>query len=458
MPEARQQDDNFIKEKNARHLWHPMAHPADSQAHPPTIVTRGEGVFITDIDGHRVVDGVGGLWNVNLGFSCEPIKQAISDQLDRLPYYSIFRGTTNDAAVELSYELAQFFEPDGLQRAFYTSGGGDSVETALRLARQYHKIRGDAGRVKFISLKKGYHGTHMGGASVNGDAKFRTQYEPLLPGCYHIPAPYTYRNPFDETDPARLAQLCAAALVDEIAFQGPDTIAAFIMEPVLGAGGVIPPHESFMPMMRDICDKHGILLIADEVITAFGRTGSWSGSRHWGVKPDFACTAKAITNGYFPFGAVMMSEKIAQLFEHDETGKAAIGHGYTYSGHPVGAAAALACLAETKRLDVPLNAAKRGTQMYEGCLRLQEKYELIGDVRGGHGLMTALELVSDRKTKTPPARPVPLALQAAAYENGAMVRVSGPNVILSPALVISESEVETILSALDKGLAEASEL
>ena len=458
MPEARQQDDNFIKEKNARHLWHPMAHPADSQAHPPTIVTRGEGVFITDIDGHRVVDGVGGLWNVNLGFSCEPIKQAISDQLGRLPYYSIFRGTTNDAAVELSYELAQFFEPDGLQRAFYTSGGGDSVETALRLARQYHKIRGDAGRVKFISLKKGYHGTHMGGASVNGDAKFRTQYEPLLPGCYHIPAPYTYRNPFDETDPARLAQLCAAALVDEIAFQGPDTIAAFIMEPVLGAGGVIPPHESFMPMMRDICDNHGILLIADEVITAFGRTGSWSGSRHWGVKPDFACTAKAITNGYFPFGAVMMSEKIGELFEHDETGKAAIGHGYTYSGHPVGAAAALACLAETKRLDVPLNAAKRGTQMYEGCLRLQEKYELIGDVRGGHGLMTALELVSDRKTKTPPAKPVPLALQAAAYENGAMVRVSGPNVILSPALVISESEVETILSALDKGLAEASEL
>ena len=458
MPEARQQDDNFIKEKNARHLWHPMAHPADSQAHPPTIVTRGEGVFITDIDGHRVVDGVGGLWNVNLGFSCEPIKHAISDQLDRLPYYSIFRGTTNDAAVELSYELAQFFEPDGLQRAFYTSGGGDSVETALRLARQYHKIRGDAGRVKFISLKKGYHGTHMGGASVNGDAKFRTQYEPLLPGCYHIPAPYTYRNPFDETDPARLAQLCAAALVDEIAFQGPDTIAAFIMEPVLGAGGGIPPHESFMPMMRDICDNHGILLIADEVITAFGRTGSWSGSRHWGVKPDFACTAKAITNGYFPFGAVMMSEKIAELFEHDETGKAAIGHGYTYSGHPVGAAAALACLAETKRLDVPLNAAKRGTQMYEGCLRLQEKYELIGDVRGGHGLMTALELVSDRKTKTPPAKPVPLALQAATYENGAMVRVSGPNVILSPALVISESEVETILSALDKGLAEASEL
>jgi len=174
-----------------------------------------------------------------------------------------------------------------------------------------------------------------------------------LPGCFQIPAPYTYRNPFNESDPERLAQLCLAALEDEIAFQGAGTIAAFIMEPVLGAGGVIPPHPSFMPGVREICSRNGILLIADEVITAFGRTGSWSGSRHWGVQPDFSCTAKAITNGYFPFGAVMIAEQVAQVFEQDETGRAAIGHGYTYSGHPVGAAAALACLAETKRLDVP---------------------------------------------------------------------------------------------------------
>ena len=394
-------DDNFLKENNARHMWHPMGHPADSLANPPTIVTKGEGVCITDVDGHRVVDAVGGLWNVNLGFSCEPIKKAIAEQLDILPYYSTFRGTTNDAVIELSYQLAEFFAPDGLVRSFYTSGGGDSVETALRLARQYHKVCGEPGRVKFLSLKKGYHGTHIGGASVNGNANFRTQYEPLLPGCYHIPAPYTYRNPFNETDPEKLAGLCAAALEDEINFQGPSTIAAFIMEPVLGAGGVIPPHETFMPMVRDICDRYGILLIADEVITAFGRTGSWTGSRHWNVKPDLMCTAKAITNGYFPFGAVMLSDRIVDAFENDKTGTAFIGHGYTYSGHPVGAAAAIACLAETKRLNVPENAAARGKQLYEGCLKLAEKHELIGDVRGGHGLMTAMELVSDRKTKAP---------------------------------------------------------
>ncbi|WP_334192526.1 aminotransferase class III-fold pyridoxal phosphate-dependent enzyme [Pararhodobacter sp.] len=444
-------DENFLKANNARHLWHPMTHPADHHKNPPTIVTAAEGVRITDIDGHQVVDGVGGLWNVNLGYSCQPVKDAISAQLDTLPYYSIFRGTSNDKVIELAEELKDFFAPDGLSRAFYTSGGGDSVETALRLARQYHKIKGEPGRVKFLSLKKGYHGTHFGGASVNGNANFRTMYEPLLPGCYHITAPYPYRNPFGETDPAKLAQLILAELEDEIAFQGAGTIAAFIIEPILGAGGVIPPHESFMPGVAEICRRNGILLIADEVITAFGRTGAWSGSRLWGVKPDFMATAKAITNGYFPFGAVMIADHVAEVFEKDETGRAAIGHGYTYSGHPVGAAAALACLAETRRLNVAENAAARGQELYAGLKALQETYEVIGDVRGGHGLMLALELVSDRATKAAPDKAVAGKIQTAAYQAGAMIRVSGPNIILSPPLVLTSADAQVILSALDAG-------
>ncbi|MCB1449410.1 MAG: aminotransferase class III-fold pyridoxal phosphate-dependent enzyme [Nitratireductor sp.] len=444
---------NFLKENNARHMFHPMAHPADSLANPPKIITGGAGVRIRDIDGNEMIDAVGGLWNVNLGYSCQPVKDAIARQLDALPYYSTFRGTSNDAVIALSYEMAEFFRQDGLVRAFFTSGGSDSVETALRLARQYHKIRGEHGRVKFISLKKGYHGTHMGGASVNGNANFRTAYEPLLPGCYHIPAPYTYRNPFNETDPAKLAMLCAAALEDEIAFQGAGTIAAFIMEPILGAGGVIPPHKSFLPKVREICDRNGILLITDEVITAYGRTGAWSGSRLWGVKPDMMCTAKAITNGYFPFGAVMLSQDVTDVFENDKTGAAAIGHGYTYSGHPVGAAAAIACLAETKRLDVATNAAARGTQLFDGIEKLMKKHELIGDVRGGHGLMAAIELVSDRRTKAPVAKELPMALQEAVYKNGVMVRVSGPNMIFSPPLIITEDEVNQVLAAVDAGFA-----
>jgi hypothetical protein len=448
-------DMNFLKENNARHVWHPMAHPADSQANPPDIITHGEGVEITDVDGHRTVDAVGGLWNVNLGYSCQPVKDAIAAQLDRLPYYSIFRGTSNDNVIELAWMLQEFFAPDGLSRAFFTSGGSDSVEIALRLARQYHKIRGEGGRIKFLSLKKGYHGTHTLGASVNGNANFRTQYEPLMPGCYHAPAPYTYRNPFDETDPERLAQKVLAAIEDEIRFQGAETIAAFIMEPVLGAGGVIPPHESFMPGVRALCDKHGILLIADEVITAFGRTGAWSGSRLWGVQPDLMCTAKAITNGYFPFGAVMVSDAVGEVFEKDTTGKGAIGSGYTYSGHPVGAAAAIACLKETERLQVKDNAAERGAQLIAGLQALKDKYDLIGDVRGGHGLMCAIELVSDRATKTPVDKKTIGAVHRATYQAGAMVRVSGNNVILSPPLVLTSADVDTILSALDYGFAQA---
>lgn len=448
-------DDNFLKENNAKHLWHPMAHPADMRANAPQIITEANGVRIKDIDGHETIDAVGGLWNVNLGFSCSPVKAAISEQLERLPYYSIFRGTTNDAVIELSYMLQEFFEPDGLTRAFFTSGGSDGIEIALRLARQYHKLRGQAGRVKYLSLKKGYHGTHTGGASINGNSNFRVQYEPLMPGCFQMPSPNLYRNPFNESDPAKLAQLCLQAIEDEIAFQSPETIAAFIMEPVLGAGGVIVPHESFMPGVRNICDRNGILLIADEVITAYGRTGSWSGSRHWGVKPDMAVTAKAITNGYFPFGAVMLTESVVEAFENDETMTGFIGSGYTYSGHPVGAAAAIACLNETVRLNVKDNAAQRGSELFSGLNKLKDKHSIVGDVRGGHGLMTAMELVSDRESKTPLNKETISRIFEATYENGVMVRVSGSNVILSPPLVISQNDTAKIVSALDAGLSAA---
>ena len=448
-------DSNFLKENNARHLWHPMAHPVESLGSPPRIIVRARGTRLVDIDGHILLDAVGGLWNVNLGFSNTAVKQAITRQLDRLPYYSIFRGTTNDAVIELSYRLREFFAEEGMVRCFFTSGGSDSVEVALRLSRQYHRLRGEAGRVKFLSLKKGYHGTHMGGASVNGNPNFRSAYEPLLPGCHHIPAPYPYRNPFDEANPARLAGLCAAALEDEIAFQGAGTIAAFIMEPILGAGGVMPPHESFMPMVRDICSRHGILLIADEVITAFGRTGSWSGSRHWGVRPDLMCMAKAITNGYFPFGAVMVSDQVAEAFEKDDSRTGSIGSGYTYSGHPVGAAAAIACLDETKRLKVAENAAARGSELWDGIRELKERHPLVGDVRGGHGLMLALELVSDRKAKTPVDKATIGRVQEIAYREGVMLRVSGANVILSPPLVLTAEDGQAILSALERGLSDA---
>jgi adenosylmethionine-8-amino-7-oxononanoate aminotransferase len=313
-------------------------------------------------------------------------------------------------------------------------------------------VRGEVTRTKFLSLKKGYHGTHFGGASVNGNNRFRIGYEPLLAGCFHLPAPYAYRNPFEESDGAALAQKIAQAAVDEIEFQGPETIAAFIMEPILGAGGVLVPDPSFMGLMREICSRYGILMIADEVITGFGRTGDWSGSRHWGVKPDLMSVAKGITSSYFPVGAALISEEVAEVFESGDSEAAAIWHGYTYSAHPVGAAAVTACLSETLRLDTKTNAAARGTQLFQGLKALQEKYDIIGDVRGGHGLMAAIEFVSDRGTKTPLDAATVKAIQAKVYEAGAMVRPAPPNIMMSPPLIITEDEVQVILDAFDSAI------
>ena len=444
-------DNNFLRENNAKHLWHPMGHAGEARADGPTIITSADGSTITDIDGHTTIDAVGGLWCVNLGYSNAKVKEAIAGQLQELPYYSAFFGTTNPSAIEASYAVQQFFAEDGMARVFFTSGGSDAVETCLRLARQYHKLRGEPGRTKFLSLKKGYHGTHFGGASVNGNARFRTAYEPLMPGCFHIPSPYTYRNPFNETDPARLAQAVASAMEDEIAFQDPSTIAAFIMEPIQGAGGVIVPDASFMGLMRDICDRHGILMISDEVICGFGRTGDWSGARHWGVQPDMMSTAKGITSAYFPVGAAMVNEKVAEVFE-DRDAPAGIYHGYTYSAHPVGAAAVVATLEETLRLDTKTNAAARGAQIWAGVQALAEKYDIIGDVRGGHGLMTGVEFVSDTAAKTPMDNGTMKRIHTAMYEAGLMVRIGGNNILMSPPLVITEAEIDQLLSAFETGL------
>ncbi len=444
-------DKNFLIENNARHFWHPMAHPAEMQKSPPIIITKADGVHVEDVDGRRVLDGVGGLWCVNLGHSCEPVKKAIRDQLDIMPFFNSFRGTSNAPAIELSYALREFFAPEGLTRAFFTSGGSDSVEVALRLARQYHKLRGEADRVKFISLKKAYHGTHFGGASVNGNVNFRRAYEPLLPGCFHIPCPWPYRNPFNESDPAKVAQLCANLLEDEIVFQGPDTVAAFIMEPVLGAGGVIPPHDSFMPMVREICSKHGVLLISDEVITGFGRAGAWTGARLYGVKPDLATTAKGLTNGYFPFGAVMISDAVRETFETNKSALGSVGSGYTYSAHPVGAAAATAALGEMQRLNVAGNAAARGAEMLAALSKLKDRFEIVGDVRG-RGLMVCLELVSDRAKKTPISKAVIGKVFDGIYEAGVIVRVSGNNIIISPPLIVGPEHIAQISEAVAAGL------
>lgn len=431
-------------------FWQPMTHPATTQSKKPMTFVSAEGVNITDDTGKTVIDAVGGLWNVNLGYSCQPVKDAITKQLNDMPYYSTFSGVTTDKALEAADALVEWFAPEDIKRVFFTSGGSDSTESALRLSRQYHKILGDKDRYKFISLKHGYHGTHFGGAAITGSARFRRNYEPAMPGCFHITSPYTYRNMYNESDPEILANLCAAELEETIKHQDPTTVAAFVMEPVLGSGGVIPPHSSFMPKVREICDNYGVLLIADEVITAFGRTGSWTGSRLWGAKPDIMTLAKGITNGFFPFGAALINQKITDVFESNSDSLGQISHGYTCSGHPVGAAAALAVLNELKANDVAKNSKDRGETLLAAFKQLFERYDAIGDVRGV-GLMHAIEVVANRDTKVPASKEVMTKLGDNIYQAGVNVRTSGNNIIVSPPLISTEAEVNEIISAIDFG-------
>jgi putrescine---pyruvate transaminase len=442
-----------LKAANARSLWHPMAHPKAMQDAPPDIIARGEGSWIWDIDGHRMVDGVGGLWSANLGFGRTEIRDAIVEQLDELAFYNIFRGTTHPRAIELAERVVKLMQPDGVAAVFFSNGGSDAVESALKLARQYWKVRGQADRTKFISLRQGYHGVHFGGMSVNGNTNFRRAYEPLLPGCFHVDTPWVYRNPYT-SDPEQLAHICAELLEREIVFQGPDTVAAFIAEPVQGAGGVIVPPASYWPLVRNICDKYGVLLIADEVVTGFGRTGQLFGTRLWDVKADLWCLAKGISSGYVPLGATAISAKVAEAFQGSDPGMGAVTHGYTYSAHPVAAAAALATLDILEREDILGNVRKQGAHLMERMSALGRQSRLIGDVRGV-GLMVCLEMVSDKATKAAFGRGAKEVAMVAreAYKLGAMVRTSGPNVILSPALTIEREQVDLLCDALEAAFA-----
>jgi len=430
-----------IRDANARHMFHPMADPKAVQANPPLIVERADGVHVWDVDGKRYLDTVASLWNVNVGHNRPELKQAIVEQLDKLAYYSTFVNTSNPPAIELSARLVEMFAPEKMRKVLFSAGGSDAVETALKLSRQYWKLEGKAERTKFISLKWGYHGVHIGGASINGNPVFRTAYEPLLPGCFQVETPYLYRNPWGETDPAKLAALCAAELERAIQYQGPDTVAAFVAEPVQGAGGVIVPHESYWPAVRRICDKYGVLLVSDEIVTGFGRIGALCGARAWGVVPDIMAMAKGINSGYVPLGATVVNERIATAF--DKPGlPAALMHGYTYSGHALACAAANANLEIVERENLPARAVEVGGHLLE---RLQEflRYPNVGDVRG-KGLMAAIELVTEKASKEMLAAPAPFVqtLTAVARREGAIIRVQGNRLILSPPLVFSKADVD----------------
>ncbi|MEJ2625663.1 MAG: aminotransferase class III-fold pyridoxal phosphate-dependent enzyme [Pseudolabrys sp.] len=441
-------EHNYIREQNTRHQFHPMIHPLLSRQHPPQIIMSGAGVYVTDIDGKTYLDGLGGLWNVNVGHNRPEVKKAIVEQMDRICYYSSFAGTATAPSIELSAKIVSMAAEEDMSKVLFSANGSDAVETALKLARQYWKLAGEPLRTKFISLKQGYHGVHLGGVSVNGSTYYRATYEPLVPGCFQIDSPWPYRNPWTE-DPEELAAIVAKLLEREIVYQGPHTVAAFIAEPVQGAGGVIVPPASFWPKVREVLDRHGVLLISDEVVTGFGRTGSMFGARGWGVKPDIMCLAKGLSAGYIPMGATAISERLASAWYSDVTPDGFVMHGYTATGHPLGCAAALAVLDIVESENLPANAAKQGARLLEGLTPLPKLSSIVGEVRG-KGLMVGVDLVSDKDTRKPldPASGKADIIAAYAREEGVIARPAGSTIILSPPLVIGKTEVDKIVDAL----------
>jgi len=433
-----------LKAENAMRLVQPMTHPGTVRQSPPDIITRGEGSFIWDVDGHRLVDGVGGLWCTNLGFGRREIRDAIVAQLDELPFYNTFRGATHPRAIELAQRVVRLMAADGVGAVHFSSGGSDAVEGALKLARQYWKVLGQRDRTKFISLRRGYHGVHFGGASVNGNTPFRRAYEPLLPGCFHVDTPWLYRNPYTQ-DPQELGRICAELLEREIVFQGPDTVAAFIAEPIQGAGGFITPPAEYFQIVEKIVRNHGGIFISDEVQTAWGRTGGkWFDIEHYGVIPDVITSAKGLGNGC-PIGLTVATPEVAA----GVTGLTIS----TFGGNPIATTAAKAVLDFIEQENLLANAAETGAYLRGKLEELRDKHPIIGDVRG-MGLMQALELVEDRQSKAPAVRAT-AELMEAARRNGLLIGKGGTygNCIrISPPLNISKSDVDECARLLDLSL------
>ena len=443
---------NYLKENNAKHYWHPMVDPKISERDLPLIIARGQNCHVWDVDDNKYLDLMGGLWCVNVGHNRSEINVAIADQLGRISYYNTFNGFSNPTSIELSAKLTEMLEPENMVKIMFGSGGSDANETAIKLSRQYWKVMGQPEKIKIFSLKNGYHGMQFGAVSASGGIVWRRAYEPLMPGFYQVDTPDRYRNSWSE-DPKELSQICAGILEREIQHQGPDTVAAFIAEPIQGAGGLIIPPDDYWGHIRKVCDKYDILLIADEVVTGFGRTGEMFGVRCWGVKPDIMNFAKGINSGYVPLGATAVNQRVAMAWEKDHS-LAPIMHGYTYSGHPVACAAAIANLKIVEDENLASNAAKVGNYFLEKLIEIKAKHASIGDVRG-RGLMLGIEFVKNRKTKEPfaPNDPYLQFIGPHCRKRGVLVRTQGHRIIISPPLTFTKENVDEAIDVLDSAFA-----
>lgn len=416
-----------------------------------TVIVRGENARVWDQHGREYIDALAGLFCVNAGYGRREIAEAVAQQLQQIAFVSPF-SFPNLPAVELAAKLAQLAPLGDAPRAFFTSGGSEAVESALKIAKQYQRQRGFAGRTKTISRRYAYHGTTMGALSVTGLPGIRKQFEPLLPGARHVPIPHRYR-----CTACSLSAACTRSCTDEIEalieFEGPETIAAIIMEPVQNSGGAIVPPPDYYVRVRQLCDRYGILMIMDEVITGFGRVGAWFGSEIFGVEPDIITIAKGLTSGYMPLGAALVRKEVADVFVGAESAK--LMHGLTYGGHPAAAAAANANLAILEREALPQRSHDLGNYLIEQLHLTLDAHPHVGDIRG-MGLFVAIELVQDRQTRQPLEEERLMGwLSEQLKQRGVICRADDrldPVIQLAPPLSIPRSDLDEVIAVIGEVL------
>ncbi|WP_339101709.1 aminotransferase class III-fold pyridoxal phosphate-dependent enzyme [Pseudomonas sp. G166] len=423
-------------------FWAPFT-PMRQFQHQPMMFASADGMYYTTTDGRRVLDAMAGLWCVNAGHGQPKIVEAIREAAGRLDFVSSFK-MSHPHALEMAERLIDI-SPAGMEQVFFTNSGSEAVDTALKIARAYHQARGDSRRTKFIGRAKGYHGMGFGGLSVSGIGRQKRDFGPLLGEVSHLPLPYDAGMRFSAGQPKQ-GEHYADALTQLLDIQDPSTVAAVIVEPVTGSGGVYPPPQGYLQRLREICTRHGVLLIFDEVITGFGRVGASFAAQAFGVTPDLITTAKGLTNGAVPMGGVLVSGAVYEAFMAGPANVIELMHGYTYSAHPLACAAGLATIEVHRELGINQHVNTVSGPWQSAALALQGVGPVL-DVRT-IGLLCAVEL--EPRSGAAGARGSEVALWC--FEHGVLVRGSGDTIVISPPLVISQHEIAQVFDTLAAAL------
>lgn len=432
------------------HLLHPFTEHTGLHAAGTRVMRHARGVYVWDSDGRRFIDSMSGLWCVNVGYARRELADAAHRQMSELAYYNSFFNTANVPAIELSARLSQL-APAGLDHVFFATSGSEANETNLKIVRYYWNIRGRPTKKLILAQDYAYHGVTLATASISGLTDMHPQADlPLSDLVVRVPAPYWYRHGGD-LSPAAHGEAVAAEVERRILEVGPENIGAFIGEPVYGAGGVMVPPETYWPAINRICRKYEILLIADEVVCGFGRTGRWFGSQTFGIEPDLMTVAKGLSSGYLPISASIVHGRIAAaLVEHGQEWV----HGFTYSAHPTACAVALENLAIIEREDLVERVASDIGPYFQQCLGSLRDHPFVGETRGV-GLIAGVELVADKAARRPfdPALKVGPRCRAHCLENGLIMRAARDSMMAAPPLIITRAEVDEIVDKLGKALA-----